>query len=96
MSALDVADIGHSARSEKSECSHDDKPEGIAELAFGGLEDATGEGEGDGGPIVLKGVDHPGSKAGHFFAPDIHWGSGTNDGMSGVGREGDEDKNDAT
>ena len=96
MGPLGVADIGHSAGSEEAECGHDDKPESVAKLAFGGLEDATGEGKGDGGPIVLKGVDHPGGKPRHFFASDVHGGGGTNDGVSGVGGEGDEDENETT
>ena len=96
MGPLGVADIGHGAGSEQAECGHDDKPEGVAELSFGGLEDATGEGEGDSCPIVLEGVDHPGGKAGHFFASDIHWGGGADYRVSGVGSEGDEDENEAT
>ena len=96
MGPLGVADIGHGAGSEQAECGHDDKPEGVAKLAFGGFEDATGEREGDGGPIVLEGVDHAGGKAGHLFSADVHRSSGADDGVSGVGSEGDEDENEAT
>ena len=95
MGPLRVADVGHGTGAEQAKGSHDDKPEGVAKLGLGGFEDPSGEGKGDGGAIVLEGVDDSGGEPGHFFAADVHGCGGTDDGVGGVGREGDKNQDHA-
>ena len=85
----------HGDSSKDSESSHNHEPECVAVLGFGRFEDSSGQGKGNGGTVVLKGVDHAGGKSSHFLAPDVHGRGGADDGVGGVGGKGDEDKDGA-
>ncbi len=85
----------HGDGSKDSESSHNNEPECIAVLGFGCFENSSGKGEGNRGSVVLKGVDYASCKSSHFLSPDIHRCSRANDGVGGVGRKGDQDKNGA-
>ena len=54
MCLLDATDVGHGTGSEKSESGHDDKPEGVAKICFGGIEDVPCQREGNSRSVVLK------------------------------------------
>ena len=51
---LDAPDVGHGTGSEKSESGHNDKPESVAEICLGGIEDVACQREGDGRSVVLE------------------------------------------
>jgi len=82
----------HSDGSKDSESSHNNEPERVAVLGFGRFEYSSGKGEGNRGSVVLKGVDYASCKSSHFLSPDIHRCGRANDGVGGVGGEGDENK----
>ena len=83
----------HGEGTEDAEGGHDDEPKGVAVLGFSDLEDSTGECKGEGGAVVLERVDDASGEAGHFFSADVHGGSGTDDGVGGVGGERDKNQN---
>ncbi len=93
---MEFADVVHGEGAKNAESGHDDKPEGVTILGLGDFQNPTGEGQGDGGAVVLEGVDHTRRKACHFLSPDIHRGGRADDGVGGVGGKGDEDKDGAT
>ena len=95
MLIVELTDVVHGKGTKNTKSGHDYEPEGIAVLRFSDFENASCQGEGDGGTIVLKRVDDPRSKARHFFASNIHGGSRADDGVGGVSSKGDEDKNGA-
>lgn len=95
MEILESADVVHGEGTEDAEGGHDDEPEGVAVLGFGRLEDPAGEGEREGGAVILKGVDDAGGETRHFLSSDIHRSGRADDGVGGVGSEGDEDENGA-
>ena len=88
---LDLAHVVHGERAAQGEENHHRIPGAPAEL----LDEQAGGEQADGGAVVLEGVDHPGSKTGHFLAPDIHGSGGTDHRVGGVHREGDKDEENA-
>ena len=93
---MEFADVVHGEGAKNAEGGHDHKPEGVAVLGLGDFQNPTGEGQRDGGAVVLEGVDHACRKARHFLSPDIHRGGRADDGVGGVCGKGDEDKDGAT
>ena len=89
LKVVKFSDVVHGESSKNPKGGHDNKPEGVAVLGLGDFQNPTGEGEGDSGAVVLKGVDHSRRKARHFLSSNVHWGSGTYDRVGRVGREGD-------
>ena len=86
----------HGDGSKDSESSHNNEPERVAVLGFSHFEHSSGKGKGNRSSVVLKGVDYASCKSSHFLPPDIHRRGRADDGVSGVGSKGDEDKDGAT